>query len=212
LKHDSSRRSYAVTDLVICQINNSSCCWLSSIFPAIWTLSISALIVFTFSFCFKLTHLVYLIGSLIFTVIIKQKVLFSIIKSFLLCCLSEPYRRSLSHCCLRHHRRLPWHLRPFPYQPQYLLSFTATRRCFILKRVVLWVEIRWGPVSADEASRFFKFSRLVPVCILSIDFTLDALFGVRPILDGLVELFISAFFLQKTILLLEPVTFYFLFL
>jgi hypothetical protein len=70
---------------------------------------------------------------------------------------------------------------------------------------------RW-PVSANKPSRFFKLSSLVPVCILSNNFTLDALFRLRPILDRLMQLFISALFLQKTILLLKPVTLNFLFL
>ncbi len=58
LKHNCCRRTDAIAYLIICQINNSGGSRLGTIFSSIRTLGISALDIFSFSFCLKFAHLI----------------------------------------------------------------------------------------------------------------------------------------------------------
>jgi hypothetical protein len=125
---------------------------------------------------------------------------------------SEPQRRSLSFGGLGYCRWLTDSFRSFANKSKDLFAFAATGGGFFVERIILGVEIGRGPVPPDETTGFLEFCGLLPICILSIDLTLNALFCFRPVFNGLMKLLISTFFLQKAILMLKPVTLYFLFL
>ena len=78
VNHDSCGRADTISNLIICQVDNTSSCRLNTGSLSIRALSKSSTLLLASSISFHFTHLIQLFQAFILTFIVKQEIFFSI--------------------------------------------------------------------------------------------------------------------------------------